>query len=196
MAQNREPFLSRWSRRKRAARAAPVEPAAAPKAEAPARPATPAPELPPIDSLTPDSDFSVFMHEQVDEKLRRAALRKLFSDPALNVVDGLDDYAEDFNQLEALASGAAAGLEHAKRTLFGEAEAQAAAETEREGEGARERTGDAQVVDREAGAAAGTTDIADAADGADAVDGADPGDRAARGDTPPGDERRKRQNGA
>jgi len=116
MAQNREPFLSRWSRRKRAART----PVAEPKPSA--QGATPPPELPPIDSLTPDSDFSVFMHEQVDEKLRRAALRKLFSDPALNVVDGLDDYAEDFNQLEALAAGAAAGLEHAKRTLFGEAQ--------------------------------------------------------------------------
>jgi len=126
MAQNREPFLSRWSRRKRAAR----QPAAAPKPPAPG--ASPPPELPPIDSLTPESDFSVFMHEQVDEKLRRAALRKLFSDPALNVVDGLDDYAEDFNQLETLAAGAAAGLEHAKRTLFGEAQdatSQAAADS-------------------------------------------------------------------
>jgi len=113
MAQNREPFLSRWSRRKRALDQAPTE------AQPPAPSKAPPPELPPVDSLTPESDFSAFMHEQVDEKLRRAALRKLFSDPAFNVVDGLDDYAEDFTQLEALAEGAAAGLEHAKRTLLG-----------------------------------------------------------------------------
>jgi len=125
MAQNREPFLSRWSRRKRAAK----QPTARPT---PPAGAAPPPELPPVDSLTPESDFSAFMHEQVDEKLRRAALRKLFSDPAFNVVDGLDDYAEDFNQLETLAAGAAAGLEHAKRTLFGEAESQAPTETEAE----------------------------------------------------------------
>ena len=108
MAQDREPFLRRWSRRK-------LE-----EAQKPAQPAdAPAPELPSIDSLTSDSDYSVFMHEKVDEKLRRAALKKLFSDPSFNVVDGLDDYAEDFTQLESLAEGAAAGLEHAKRTLLG-----------------------------------------------------------------------------
>ena len=43
----------------------------------------------------------------------------MFSDPAFNVVDGLDDYAEDYTQLETLAEGAAATLEHAKRTLLG-----------------------------------------------------------------------------
>lgn len=113
MAQDREPFLTRWSRRKRTLERAPAEP------KPPAQADAPPPELPSIESLTPESDFSAFMHEQVDEKLRRAALKKLFSDPAFNVVDGLDDYAEDFTQLEALAEGAAAGLEHAKRTLLG-----------------------------------------------------------------------------
>jgi hypothetical protein len=113
MAQDHEPFLTRWSRRKRALERAPTEP------QPPAQADAPPPELPPIDSLTPESDFSAFMHAQVDEKLRRAALKKLFSDPAFNVVDGLDDYAEDFTKLEALAEGAAAGLEHAKRTLLG-----------------------------------------------------------------------------
>jgi len=113
MAQDREPFITRWSRRKRALERSPAE------TKPPAQADAPPPELPPIDSLTPESDFSAFMHRQVDEQLRRAALKKLFSDPALNVVDGLDDYAEDFTQLEALAEGAAAGLEHAKRTLLG-----------------------------------------------------------------------------
>jgi len=97
MVQNREPFLSRWSRRKRASADA------APAPKLPAQAEGPPPELPPIDSLTPESDFSAFMHKQVDEKLRRAALAKLFSDPAFNVVDGLDDYAEDYTQLETLA---------------------------------------------------------------------------------------------
>jgi len=132
MAQDREPFLTRWSRRKRALERAPAEP------KPPAQADAPPPELPPIDSLTSESDFSAFMHEKVDEKLRRAALTKLFSDPAFNVVDGLDDYAEDFTQLETLAEGAAAGLEHAKRTLLGrdpdapaEADAPVAADADR-----------------------------------------------------------------
>jgi len=160
MAQNREPFLSRWSRRKRAAR----QPTAEPKP--PAQPKTPPPELPPIDSLTPESDFSAFI----------AALRKLFSDPALNVVDGLDDYAEDFNQLETLAAGAAAGLEHAKRTLFGEADSQAPGETEGEPESPEriEAASNEAAEAREGGAA---QDADRAPEGA--------GSAATRGATPP-----------
>jgi hypothetical protein len=177
MAQNREPFLSRWSRRKRAAR----QPTAEPKL--PARPETTPPELPPIDSLTPESDFSAFMHEQVDEKLRRAALRKLFSDPALNVVDGLDDYAEDFNQLETLAAGAAAGLEHAKRTLFGDAQ------TATSGDGDHETVAgaEANVPEAEASQASESAHAGDATRDA-------PSEAAQRNDAPQGDDRQNRQN--
>lgn len=154
MAQNREPFLSRWSRRKRASADAATEP--------PVQAEGPPPELPPIDSLTPESDFSAFMHKKVDEKLRRAALAKLFGDPAFNVVDGLDDYAEDYTQLETLAEGVAATLEHAKRTLRRgdpdpetetEAEAEAEAETEAEpqmlaqAEGANSPPAEAETTD-------------------------------------------------
>jgi len=114
MAEDRENFLSRWSKRKRDA-AAKTESAPAPKAET----ASEAPALPPLDQLTHDSDFSVFMHAKVDERLRRAALKKLFSDPRFNVVDGLDDYAEDYTKLESLAPEVARRLEHAKSTLFG-----------------------------------------------------------------------------
>jgi len=114
MAEDREPFLSRWSRRKRDA-AAQAESAPATKAEAAAE----APPLPPLEQLTPDSDFSAFMHAKVDDRLRRAALKKLFADPRFNVVDGLDDYAEDFTKLESLAPEAARRLEHARTTLFG-----------------------------------------------------------------------------
>jgi len=116
MARNREAFLSRWSRRKR------DRVQSAPEPTHPARPESPEappPELPTIDSLTHDSDFSGFMHKSVDDKLRRAALRKLFSDPSFNIADGLDEYNEDFTLLETLAEGAAAGLEHAKSTLLG-----------------------------------------------------------------------------
>jgi len=155
MAQNREPFLTRWSRRKRTAEHAAAEPGSPAPAEAPP------PELPPIDSLTPESDFSAFMHKQVDERLRRAALRKLFSDPAFNVVDGLDDYAEDFTQLEALAEGAAATLEHAKRTLLGrDPDAPAPAE---DGEGT---TADAGSADEAPAPRAGEDDATAAKDAA------------------------------
>ena len=59
-------------------------------------------ELPPIESLSEESDYSLFMSPEVDEKLRKLALRKLFKSPAFNVVDGLNDYDDDFTTFELL----------------------------------------------------------------------------------------------
>ena len=111
-----EPFsLKRWSQRKSAAArevpAAPIpspvtsgsaatdvaEPASAPPAEA-------AP-LPPVESLTFESDFSAFMQPKVAEDTKRAALRKLFSDPSFNVMDGLDIYVGDYTQADPMPPG-------------------------------------------------------------------------------------------
>jgi len=115
-----EPFsLKRWSQRKRAAaRTDPTQPspAVAPVAEDPAvaaiatADAGPAamPEaapLPPVDSLTFDSDFSAFMQPKIDEETKRAALRKLFSDPSFNVMDGLDIYVGDYTQSDPMPAG-------------------------------------------------------------------------------------------
>jgi len=62
-------------------------------------------ELPPIDSLTPDSDFTPFLRRDVAPATRNAALKKLFADPAFNVMDGLDVYIEDFNQTTPIPEG-------------------------------------------------------------------------------------------
>lgn len=59
-------------------------------------------DMPPIESLHEDSDFSGFMSPGVSEELRKLALRKLFKGAAFNVVDGLDDYDEDFSSFEKL----------------------------------------------------------------------------------------------
>jgi hypothetical protein len=69
MTQDKDAFLSRWSRLKReqaAKEQTPAPPAA--KAEAP-------PALPPLDKLTPESDFTAFMHPKVEKLVRRAALK-------------------------------------------------------------------------------------------------------------------------
>jgi hypothetical protein len=112
-----EPFsLKRWSQRKRAAAremsATPVPapangvPAATNVAEpaATAPPAEAAP-LPPVESLTFESDFSAFMQPKVAEDTKRAALRKLFSDPSFNVMDGLDIYVGDYTQPDPMPAG-------------------------------------------------------------------------------------------
>lgn len=118
MAQDRDDFLRRWSRRKQDAAAQAKAPAAKPAADAPA------PTLPPIDSLTFESDFKDFMHAKVEESVKRAALKKLFADPRFNVIDFMDVYIDDYTNLESIPPDMLARLEHAKSTLFGREEQQ------------------------------------------------------------------------
>jgi hypothetical protein len=110
---SREHFLGRWSRRKHAAvKGAPVEtappgavePASALTAVPEAEPPAPAP-LPPVESLTPESDFVPFMRADVDEGLKRRALKTLFQDPRFNVMDGLDVYIDDYSKPDPLPEG-------------------------------------------------------------------------------------------
>jgi hypothetical protein len=110
----RDDFLSRWSRRKHEANKeptpAPVEPTAKPAAAADSAAVgeggkqAPA-ELPPLDSLTPESDFSAFMKSEVNPATRRAALKTLFQDPRFNVMDGLDVYIDDYSTPDPLPAG-------------------------------------------------------------------------------------------
>ena len=106
MAQEKEPFLSRWSRRKAENRVAEE------KEE------TPAPVLPPVEKLTPESDFRDFMHPKVEDALRRAALKKLFSDPHFNVPDPFEPYSVDFTAGEPISEEMLATLNQARTLLF------------------------------------------------------------------------------
>jgi len=54
--------------------------------------------LPTLESLTIDSDYSPFMQPGVDDAMKRGALKKLFSDPHFNVMDGLDVYIGDYSK--------------------------------------------------------------------------------------------------
>lgn len=117
-------FLSRWSRRKQDARAANGAERAAPAA-APPLPQredsgaadTPVPILPAVDELTPDSDFSGFLHPKVAQEVKRAALKKLFSDPRFNVMDGLDIYIDDYSKPDPLPPGMLAQMRSAQTIL-------------------------------------------------------------------------------
>jgi len=105
-------FLHRWSRLKREAS---VNPVSSRKGEVSAPP----PELPSLDSLNFESDFGAFMRAEVDDGIRRAALKKLFSDPRFNVMDGLDVYIDDYSKEDPIPPGMLAQLQHARTTLFG-----------------------------------------------------------------------------
>lgn len=92
-----ESFFSRWSRLKKAAKSmTQVKPA-----NVPAAGASPV-ELPPIETLDLSSDFSCFLHPEVDSALRNQALKKLFHDPHFNAMDGLDVYVGDYTVSEPI----------------------------------------------------------------------------------------------
>lgn len=117
-----EPFLSRWLRRKSEAKAAvsldeppqlaeSVAPSStegvlvqAEPVETGAAAVEPEP-LPPVESLTPDSDFAAFMRPGVDPSLKRQAFKKLMEDPRFNVMDGLDVYIDDYSKADPLPEG-------------------------------------------------------------------------------------------
>lgn len=114
-------FLSRWSRLKQEAReqqtAAPDPAAATPPATTSASANEAPPELPPVESLTFDSDYRAFLHPKVADGVRRLALKKLFSDPHFNVMDGLDIYIDDYSVSEPLPPAMLEQLEQARKIL-------------------------------------------------------------------------------
>jgi hypothetical protein len=120
--EKKEPFLERWSRVKRESGQEKKEEEA------------PKPALPPVDKLTPESDFSPFMHPKVEDALRRVALKKLFSDPHFNIPDPYEPYSRDFTVGEPIPPELLATLNQAKQLLFGdkkeERQAEAPAEPE------------------------------------------------------------------
>jgi len=116
-ADKEEPFLSRWSRRKLegekpAVGAKPVAVTAAPATGSPPL------ELPALDSLQGvASEYKEFLRPEVDESLRRAALKRLFSDPRFNAMDGLDVYIDDYSKPDPIPEAMMRTLEHARDLL-------------------------------------------------------------------------------
>ena len=107
MTDDNETFLRRWSRLKHEEKAKP------PLAEE-----KPAPTLPPVDKLTPESDFAPFMHPKVEDALRRVALKKLFRDPRFNVADPFEAYSGDWTGGEPIPQEMLATLNQAQQHLF------------------------------------------------------------------------------
>ena len=62
----------------------------------------PLPTLEDVANLTRDSDYAPFVARQVDPQVRNAAMKKLFSDPHFNVMDGLDTYIDDYGKPDPL----------------------------------------------------------------------------------------------
>ena len=118
-----DPFLSRWARRKRVARgggdpdvreletslddevpagAAPTALEQSPGGDERAPVELTDEDMPAVDVIDESTDMSGFFSPKVTEAVKKAALRKFFHSPAFNVVDGLDDYDDDFRNFAAL----------------------------------------------------------------------------------------------
>jgi len=76
-----------------------------------------APDMADVAALRDESDFSRFMAKDVDESVRRSAMKKLFSNPHFNVMDGLDIYIDDYGKADPLPPGMLESLLHAKTLL-------------------------------------------------------------------------------
>ena len=173
-------FLARWARRKQQVRGGvavvAAEPALAPApASAPSialvtpqapvaapapvaipaavvdEPAPPPPTLADVALLTRESDYSRFVSPGIDEGVKQAALRKLFSDPHFNVMDGLDTYIDDYGKPDPIPLAMLRQMNQSKfLRLFDddEAEAEAGAKAETAAAAA------AEVINRSASPAA------------------------------------------
>lgn len=107
-------FLGRWSKRKAGLEAqalekkveTPKESAPVPSVEEAAEEALPLPTLEDVAKIDRfDPDFSAFMKPDVDPVVQQAALKKMFTDPHFNIMDGLDIYIDDYSKPDPLPPG-------------------------------------------------------------------------------------------
>ena len=110
-------FYARWSRRKLESKTDSdiVEESVSSEQDADEEPAVPAltdADMPALETLHDDSDYSGFLSPEVSDKLREVALRKLFHGKAFNIVDGLDDYDDDFITALPLGDIVTADMRH------------------------------------------------------------------------------------
>ncbi|MGP1678510.1 MAG: DUF3306 domain-containing protein [Burkholderiales bacterium] len=124
---DKETFLSRWSRRKLEANEnppalAPTELPAAGLAVPTAPPASAAEPAAPASPQGRSAEYRKFFDPQVDERLRQTALRGLFSDPHFNVMDGLDTYIDDYSLADPIPAAMLRQLNQAKNLFLFEDE--------------------------------------------------------------------------
>ncbi len=84
--------------------------------------------LPAIESLTNESDFAPFMNKEVAADMRNQAMKKLFTDPHYNVMDGLDIYIDDYTKSDPIPLEMLRKMTQSKALFLFEEEEKAEAE--------------------------------------------------------------------
>ncbi|MBK9443437.1 MAG: DUF3306 domain-containing protein [Comamonadaceae bacterium] len=83
--------------------------------------ATPPPTLDDVQAIKPDDSFARFVAPNVAPEVRNAAMKKLFTDPHYNLMDGLDIYIDDYSKPSPLAAATLRQMASAKfLSLFDE----------------------------------------------------------------------------
>ena len=77
----------------------------APALTAPPTTLPPPPTLADVAALTAESDYARFVAPGVDRGVKNAALKKLFTNPHFNIMDGLDTYIDDYGKPDPLPAG-------------------------------------------------------------------------------------------
>jgi len=117
-----EGFFRRWSRLKSGGEPQ-SSPSASPSVAAPVikdenqAGAAVLPTLEDAARLTSASDYSAFLAQGVDKTVQRLALKKLFSDPHFNLMDGLDIYIADYTRANPVPASMLAALQQAQGFL-------------------------------------------------------------------------------
>ncbi len=161
------------ARQREAAAPQPAAPVTKPEADTPPAVDAPPPrplsdaDMPPVESLTAESDFTQFLAEGVSDALRRAALRKLFQLPEFGVLDGLNEYDEDYTQFEKLGDMV---TYHQRRMWAREEAEKAAAERDAAQAGQVAESDQPQAASEPGDEPAEEVEAADRAPARDAVD--------------------------
>ena len=96
---------------------APLAPVAKTDTQTPVTSPQTSPDIPTqadVDALAVGADVSRFLQSGVAEAVRGAALKKLFADPAYNVISEMDDYVEDYSQMVKLSATELRQLQQSK----------------------------------------------------------------------------------
>jgi hypothetical protein len=134
--ERRDGFLARWSRRKREEAAEAQQKAVAPEAETEAGAEEPEDAfdlslLPEIDSITAESDITLFFRKGVPDALKNAALRKIWTaDASIRDFVAPADFQWDFNAPDGVPGFGPLGTEFDMTSMLrqavGESEPEAA----------------------------------------------------------------------
>ncbi len=108
-------------------------------------------DMPAVETLTSESDISMFFNRGVSKAARNAAFKYLFQLPKYNIRDGLNDYDEDYTYFEPLGDTVTCDMKfhqerkerearEAEEALLAEQEEAARAEEEAKSEGLEDET--------------------------------------------------------